>query len=568
MAVDGQGNLYVSTNNGSITEVSIAGAIVATGQIPTPMDATYPPEAANLTPGPDGNIWFTETYPRNSSGNFIVIATDSIGKMTPAGTISQYPVPTQYAGIGSTNTTVGTYITAGGDGNVWFVEYEAGNVAKITPSGVVTEYPLAGDAFIPSGLALGGDGNIWVRAATTNKIWRVTPNGTATTFTTPTTNTGSDVELVLGPDRALWYPEDEKIGRINTAGSVVEFPLPTQTVNNGPNFSFQLAFSPEGLGTVLEYTSSDAVAFKIAIANAHDFNGDGYSDIFWRDTSGNLAIWQMQGSTITNPNSAGLGGVATTWSIVGQHDFNGDGDADLLWHDTAGNLAIWEMNGTTILNANSAGLGAVSTVWTVAGVGDFNGDGMADVLWRNTTTGDVAIWEMNGTTILNPNAAGVGNVATNWSVVGVGDFNGDGSADILWKNNTNGNLAIYLMSGTTITSSATFANPGAYSVVGIGDFNGDGMSDILLRDTSGDIAIWQMNGTTITNANTSGVGNLATAWSVSNVGDFNGNGMSDILWRDTSGDIAIWYMNGTTLSSGAGLGAIPTTFTIQGTNAD
>jgi hypothetical protein len=308
-----------------------------------------------------------------------------------------------------------------------------------------------------------------------------------------------------------------------------------------------------------------------ACAVAHDFNGDGYSDILWSDTSGDLAIWEMNGGTVLNPSTSGLGTVPAPWAVVGQRDFNGDGYADILWRNTStGDVAIWEMNGTTILNPSTSGLGTVATAWSIVGTGDFNGDGYADILWRNTSTGDLSIWEMNGTTIINPSSTGLGNVPLNWTVVGVGDFNGDGKADILWRD-TAGDLSIWLMNGTTILNPNTSAvgnMPTSWFVAGTGDFNGDGNSDILWQDTSGDIAIWEMNGTAILNPNTAGVGNLSTVWSVAETGDFDGNGMSDILWRDTSGDIAIWFMNGTTIASGTGLGTIPTTYTIQGTNAD
>ncbi len=93
------------------------------------------------------------------------------------------------------------------------------------------------------------------------------------------------------------------------------------------------------------------------------------------------------------------------------------------------------------------------------------------------------------------------------------------------------------------------------------------MSDILWRNTSTDaIAVWLMNGSTISSS--AGLGSIATTWSVAETGDFNGDGMSDILWHDTSGDVAIWFMNGTTVSSGVGLGTIPPSWIIQGAGAD
>jgi FG-GAP repeat len=66
----------------------------------------------------------------------------------------------------------------------------------------------------------------------------------------------------------------------------------------------------------------------------------------------------------------------------------------------------------------------VPTHWSIAGTGDFNGDGYSDILWRNTN-GDVVIWLMNGTTVLNPGGPSfVENVPTHWFIAGTGDFNG------------------------------------------------------------------------------------------------------------------------------------------------
>jgi FG-GAP-like repeat len=106
--------------------------------------------------------------------------------------------------------------------------------------------------------------------------------------------------------------------------------------------------------------------------------------------------------------------------------------------------------------------------------------------------GDVAVSLMNGATVMSSGA--LGNMPTTWTVVGVGDFNGDGKADLLWRDNL-GNTSIWFMNGTAVASSAAVGNiPINWSVVGTGDFNGDGKCDIVWRDTAGDTSIWLMNG--------------------------------------------------------------------------
>jgi hypothetical protein len=295
--------------------------------------------------------------------------------------------------------------------------------------------------------------------------------------------------------------------------------------------------------------------------DAHDFNDDGKSDILWRDTSGNVTMWLMNGAQIMQ--SGGVANVPSAWSIVGQHDFNNDGKSDILWRDTSGNVAIWLMNGTQI--TQSVGVANVSSAWTIVGIGDFDGDGKTDILWRDTS-GNLAIWFMNGTQITQ--SAGVATVSSAWSVVAVGDFNGDGKSDILWQD-TSGNVAIWHMNGTQIAQSVGVGNvPSAWSVVGTGDFNGDGLTDILWRNSSGTVAIWF---SILGNPQPSpaGIGNAATVWSVVETGDFDGDGMSDILWQDSSGTVAIWFMFATNIKQSAGVGnAAPTVWSIQGANAD
>ena len=73
-------------------------------------------------------------------------------------------------------------------------------------------------------------------------------------------------------------------------------------------------------------------------------------------------------------------------------------------------------------------------------------------MWRNATTGQTAIWLMNG---VAATSSAVIFTSTAWQVTHVGDFDGNGKDDLVWRNASTGQTAVWLMNGTATASSAT-----------------------------------------------------------------------------------------------------------------
>jgi streptogramin lyase len=168
-------------------------------------------EPYDIVTGPDGNLWFTE------------LGANRIGRITPTGTVTEFPVAT---GVGVRGIVPAT------DGNLWFVT-DDGTVSRITPAGAQTAFS-AGDTTFggadPYMLAEGSDGNLWFTNWDYQRISQMTPLGTVTSFAGINARV---YDIVAGPDGNLWFTQPNanasRIGRITPAGVVTTFQLATGT---------------------------------------------------------------------------------------------------------------------------------------------------------------------------------------------------------------------------------------------------------------------------------------------------------------------------------------------------
>ena len=278
----------------------------------------------------------------------------------------------------------------------------------------------------------------------------------------------------------------------------------------------------------------------------HDFNGDGRSDVLWRNSNGQLSSWLGNGNGGLSDNGGAVNQfVPAAWKVISTGDFNGDGRADVLWRNDSGQLSSWQGTANGGLSDNGAIVNQfVANAWKIAGIGDFNGDGRSDILWRNVN-GTLSSWLGNANGGFSDNGGVVNQVvASSWKIAGNGDFNGDGFDDILWRND-NGQLSQWLgRANGGFTDNGAIASrsvPTAWKTAGTGDFNGDGRSDILWRNDNGQLSEWLGTANGSFSDNGAVVNQFVpNAWKIASVGDFNGDGRADILWRNVSGQLSEW----------------------------
>jgi len=114
---------------------------------------------------------------------------------------------------------------------------------------------------------------------------------------------------------------------------------------------------------------------------------------------------------------------------------------------------------------------------------DFNGDGKADILWRNVSTGAYLGAIMDDQTLVQ--IKGLGGSSLTLQIVGLADFNTDGKTDLVWRNVETGTYLGTLMDGLTIVQNKGLGGSTAtLQIAGLADFNADGMADILWRNVN------------------------------------------------------------------------------------
>ncbi|MEI6206533.1 MAG: FG-GAP-like repeat-containing protein [Desulfuromonadales bacterium] len=234
----------------------------------------------------------------------------------------------------------------------------------------------------------------------------------------------------------------------------------------------------------------------------------------------------------------------------------------ITWrHQTDGKLYGMTTNGSGI-TGGSLLYQESNPAWTIVGQGDFDGDGLKDFVWQNSSTGQVYLMLMASPTAVKSGAIVYTESNTSWNIVATGDLNGDGKSDLIWWNKNTGQVYAMLLNGTAVAGGGLiYTEPNTnWKIVAAADFNGNGTVELLWWNSStGQVALGQTNGTSTSSANLIWY-EPDTNWRIAGAGDLDGDGKADIIWHNKStGQVYGMQTNGSSVTNGAMMFTEPNT---------
>ena len=377
---------------------------------------------------------------------------------------------------------------------------------------------------------------------------------------------GAPEPLAFGPPTTPLFEYDHSVGTAITGGVVYRT---TSSWSFTDQYAGRYFFADYAAGRVWSLAISPNVATGEAIAgdlreHTTDLGvtgGLGTISAMTATAWGDIYILSQSSGRVIRVSSAFSS--MPTWTAPPAADINDDARLDLIWHHaTQGYVAAWLLNGTTLIDSVLTNPGSVSdTNWKIVATPRLNPDFKTDLVWQDDREGWLGAWIMNGRHLLESVSLTPSRVAdTDWKIVGSADLNRDGKMDLIWRHVRDGWIAAWLMDGTIMIESVLLSPDRVtdvnWKIVGSGDFNRDGHADLLWWNAEdGWLVAWDMVGTQMVGSVSLIPERVAdVSWVPVSVADVNVDGTSDLIWQHrTEGWLAVWLMNGRTLLSSVSL---------------
>ena len=293
--------------------------------------------------------------------------------------------------------------------------------------------------------------------------------------------------------------------------SVPDFAAGANGFGSGTCVGYVKVYS--GMTGAVLHTLTGGTCFGWSLANAGDVNFDGVDDIAVGDGGGG-GLGQFGKVCVFSGASGGLirtvngdpahpnGQFGGTLASAG--DMDGDGVPDLIVgarESGFGNgyaQVISGMTGTVHLTVTGPSFDSRFGC-DVDRTGDIDGDGIDDFIVgafkSNSFTGQATVFSGSNGTPIHTFAGSTTSDQLGSSVAGAGDFDGDGTLDVIAGAPQMGPMCggggyVRIISGSGIGGSTFFTlNPSGTcsfgsAVAGAGDLNGDGLSDIIVTDAT------------------------------------------------------------------------------------